>query len=540
LRQLAVPGAWLGAALWALHPVQVESVAWVSETKNTESGFFILLTIFLFLKGLEWGDRTPQHAVNGYAILAVVSAALAMLCKSPALLLPFVLLLILWWTKRLLRWRELLRVAPFAAVAIVVVLMVVSIVKNFGGSEYHWAPSWLERVALAGYVFWFYLGKLIWPDPLLTVYPGWSLKDTPWLYVPTLTLVGTCVLLWHQRNSWARGCCFAFSYYLINLLPVMGLFSVTGFRYSPVEDHLQYMASIGPLALAGAGLATLARTVSSGAVWVPRAVISCLLLVLAGLAWGQAGHYQSSQSLWTYNLSKNPGCGLACYNLGLDLANQGRIEEAQTYFRKSLALDPDYAPAHVSLGLTLAQQGDWAGAAAEDRTAVAEDAYQADAEEHLGEALIKLNQVDEAMAHERRAAYLEPLSPVPHNDLGVLLFQKGQVAEAVAEYEKALENDPQSEQTRSNVALALTQVGITLLQDGKVEEAQARFEEALKYDPTLAQAHSDLGIADIKAGDLSGAEGQFEEAVRDQPDDATAQANLARIKAMLSQGPSGP
>jgi tetratricopeptide (TPR) repeat protein len=541
LRRLGIAGAWLGAALWALHPVQVETVSWISETKNTESGLFFLLTIYFFLRGLRATEFAPNRGLSRYHLIALVCAALAMMCKSTALLLPFVLLLCLWWSKRRLRWSDLAVLAPFAVLATVATLIVVSIVQHFGGSEYHGTQGWGERLALAGYIYWFYLAKLIWPHPLMAIYPGWSLANSPPLlsFLPLATLVLVYGYLGLRRMAW-RGCFLAFTYYLLNLLPVMGLFSVTGFRYSPVEDHLQYLASMGPLALAGAGLAALPRLLPSGLTWLSRTACAALLLLLGGLGWKQAWHYQSAHTFWVYNLSQNPGCWMAYNDLGLEMAQQGQTEEAWRYFQACVQLEPDSYLAHYNLGDLLAQKKDWPQAVDEYRKSIANHAYFAAAEAHLGEALTQLNQLEEAVVHERRAVYLDPFSAQAHNDLGALLFRQGDATAAMAEYQEALRDDPASVQTHTNLALALTQSGVTLLQQGNVEGAESQFQEALANDPELAQAHSDLGIAYAKTGDLAQAQTQFEEALHDRPDDAAALANLTRIKSMIQQGAPAP
>src|ERR1700683_349394 len=244
---LEVPGARFGAALWALHPVQVETVAWISETKNTESCLFFLLTILFFVKGLKTDAPATQVEGRWYYALSLVCAALAMASKASTLLLPLALALCTWWLKGRWRWRDMAKVLPFLLMTALAGAIMLQIVQKFGGDEMHWAQSWPQRIATAGYIFWFYLGKLIWPHPLVPIYAYGTVDATQWVsYLPIGSLGLTLAILYAKRQSWSRGCLFAILYYLLNLVPVMGLFRVTGFRYSIVADHLQYLASIGP------------------------------------------------------------------------------------------------------------------------------------------------------------------------------------------------------------------------------------------------------------------------------------------------------
>jgi hypothetical protein len=241
LRSLEIRGSWLGAAIWALHPITVESVAWVSEMKNTESCLFYLLTILFFVKGLKAGDAGKPGDGRWCYFVSLLFAALAAVSKASALLLPLVLGLCAWWLKGRSSWRDLVKIVPYVVLSLVIALIVKQVAHLNGGNELHWAQSWQERVGTAGYIFWFYLGKLIWPHPLLTYYSFWKFEPDQWVsYVPTASLVVTFAILCLLAQSWGRPYFFAFAYYLLNLLPVLGLFSMTGFRYSVVEDHLQY------------------------------------------------------------------------------------------------------------------------------------------------------------------------------------------------------------------------------------------------------------------------------------------------------------
>jgi hypothetical protein len=257
LWRLRVPGAWLGAALWALHPVQVESVAWVTELKNTQSLFFFLLAILCFL---NW---RASRASRSYA-LALVCATAAILSKSSTVMLPVVLGLCWWWDDRRWEWRNAPALAPFFFVSAAASLWTIWEQQFHAGAVGgEWAQTWAQRFIIAGRDLWFYLGKLAWPHPLIFIYPRWQIDASQALaYAPAIAAVGVGVVVWRLRNGRGRPAFFALAYFVVSLFPVLGFFNVYYFRFSFVGDHLQYLATIGPLALAGAGIAKLPELVA--------------------------------------------------------------------------------------------------------------------------------------------------------------------------------------------------------------------------------------------------------------------------------------
>jgi len=262
LRSLGVPGAWLGAALWALHPVQVESVAWITEIKNTESGLFFLLSILFFVKHLKRDSneaaRSARNAAWNYGF-SLLFAALAMASKSSTVVLPVVLCLCAWWIEGRWHWRNALKMIPFFLLSIAASALSIWTQTLRPGTDPQWIRPWPQRLATAGDAVWFYLGKLLWPDPLMAVYPRWQINDRHWTsYLPTAAVILLLFILWRNRRSRVAGfraLFFAFAYFIITLLPVLGLIETFISRYSLAFDHFQYLASMGPLALAGAGLA---------------------------------------------------------------------------------------------------------------------------------------------------------------------------------------------------------------------------------------------------------------------------------------------
>ncbi|MEY2879493.1 MAG: O-GlcNAc transferase, partial [Verrucomicrobiota bacterium] len=281
LRALAVRGAWLGAALWALHPVQVESVAWISELKNTQSAVFFLLAVRSFLR---WQEKTAGRTADGAYALTLLWAVLALLSKASTVMLPVALALCWWWRASDWPWRRWLWLAPFFAFSLATGLWTIWEQKFHSGAlGLEWDQTWPERAIIAGRAIWFYLGKLAWPHPLVFIYPRWTIEAAqPLHYLPGVAaLAGLAALgaVGLRRGGWARAGFFAAGFFVALLFPVLGFFNVYFFRYSFVADHFQYLASMGPLALLGAGLATLATR--APAPWRRATVAGGAALLLA-------------------------------------------------------------------------------------------------------------------------------------------------------------------------------------------------------------------------------------------------------------------
>ena len=495
LRRLQVPGAWLGAALWALHPVMVESVAWISEMKNTLSGFFFLLSILFFVRGLETGNLHERKGWDWNYPLTLLCAALAITSKSSTLILPLVLCLCAWWIEGRWQWRNLAKVAPIFLLSIAAGLVSLWTQRLGGGDDPRWRQTWPERLVNAGDAVWFYLGKLVWPHPMILIYPRWETNaDRMLSYLPLLAVVIVWIILWYKRESWLRHTFFAYSYFLVALLPVLGLVQLFFLRYSFVVDHFQYLASMGPMALAGAGMFRLTGSFIPGGRWLQSTLGVGVLLTLGILSWQRAWVYESDEKLWTDTVAQNASCWVGHNNLGLILLREGHLDDAIAHCEQALQINPDFAEAHNNLGIALFQKGELGPAIAQGQEAVA----------------------------------LNPNYAEAHNSLGNYLLTKGQLDGAVLEYQQAVEIKP-------NYAEAHYNLGIALFKKGQVDEAIEQFEKFLEFNPNLPEAHNRLGIALYQKGRMDDAVVQFEEAVRLRPDYGDAQSNLAKAQAMALQ-----
>ena len=486
---LRVPMAWLGAALWALHPVQVESVAWVAEMKNTESCFWFLLAILFFVKDLgETGTGRRWTFV-----LALLFAALALASKSSTVILPVVLCLCSW--RALGRWdgRRAVKIAPIFFMALVAGMVSLWTQQLHGANDPQWVRPWAERLTMAGSAVWFYLGKLAWPHPLVIVYPGWQMSPgilLSWLL--SLAVVLVLALFWFQRNSWGRPFFLVWSYFLVALLPVLGLTNMMFLNQSPVADHFQYLASMGPLALVGAAVGFVKLP------WLRAALAAGLVILLGALSWQHARVFENREALWTQGLYWNPNSWAGHDDLGMVLLARGEAAESIPHFQKAVAINPYLTTAYVSLAAAFLQ---------EDRP-------------------------DDAIAQCQKALGLDPNDADAYDDQGLALVKKGQIIEGILQYRRALALNPKFE-------LAHYSLGMALAQKGDLDEAIAEFKAALEINPGDADVRNNLGIAYGRKGNFFEAIAQFNEVLRLKPDSIPAQRNLAKAQALLQQPAPG-
>ncbi len=538
LLRLKVPGAWFGAALWALHPVEVESVAWITEMKNTESGLFFLLSILFFVRGLADPDSHDAREGRWNYPLTLVFAALAMASKSSTVILPVALGLCAWWLQREWRWQNLKTIVPVFLMSIAASALAIwtQALQLASVAARQFVRTWPERLIEAGGVVWFYLGKLIWPHPLSSNYAGWKIDAGAWYwYLPSLLVLAVLFVLWWNRQGWGRPYFFAFAWFLTALLPVLGFFDNPIFRISLVFDHLQYLASMGPLALAGAGLARLANFS------IPRLALpdkqrlqwcggAAVLLILGMVSWQRAWAYESQQTLWTDALEKNPDSWAAHYALGDVFAKHAQADQAIAHFQRAVELFPNYVEAHNNLGLALSHVARVDEAIANYQKALEIDPGYAEAHNNLGNALIAKGQTVQAIDQFETALKIRPEYPEAHNNLGAALVAQGRLNEAMEQYKIALGINP-------NFAEAQFNLGDTLVaQNRNIDEAIVHLQKALEIRPDYAEAYNSLGLALARKGRMADAATQFQEALRVNPDYASARNNLAHAQAAAGIG----
>ncbi|MGO9609118.1 MAG: tetratricopeptide repeat protein [Verrucomicrobiia bacterium] len=534
LRRLKTPGAWLAGAVFALHPVMVESAGWITERKNVLSLVFYLGALLAYGRfNSFWkednGSRAQHRGAYGLALLLCLCALLA---KTTAFSLPAVIVLIGWWKRGRVRWREdVLPTLPMFALAISFCLMTARLEKTHVGAQGpDFALTFPERCLIAGRVPWFYIGKLLWPANLCFVYPQWQ-PDAgswqQWLY-PAAT-AGVLVALWLARRWIGRGPAMAAFFYMGTLFPLLGFFNAYGMRYSFVWNHWAYLPSLGLIALFAGAVSSCADTWQLGQN-VRCTLSALLLLVLAALTWQWARVYQDSETLWRDTETKNPNAWMPHYNRGLDLWQAGRVQESIGEFQEVLRIKPDDAAVHDDLGLAFVKIGKLQEAIEQYKEALQIKPDDVAAHSDLGAAFAKLGRLQEAIEHYERALRINPDYGVAHNDLGLALVRLGRVPEAIAQYEQALRSNPDDADAHNNL-------GIALAQAGRIPEAIEHLEHALRVKPDLADAHYNLGIALAQTGKIGEAIAHYEQALRIKPDDADARYNLGLALEKLGRAP---
>ena len=489
LRRLAVPGAWLAAAIFALHPVHVESVAWITELKNTLSAVFYLGAMLSYLRF----DRTRGKSWYGLALLLFV---LGLLSKTVTATLPAALLVIFWWQRgRLSRNTDVLPLVPFFVLGIAGGVLTAWVERNLVGAEgEQFTLTLVERGLIAGRAIWFYLSQLIWPADLVFIYPRWRLSPTAWWqYLFPLAAVVLLLVLWKLRGR-ARAPLAAALFFVGTLFPALGFLNVYSFIYSFVADHFQYLASLGIITIFSAGVALLLKRTKGWARGLGQMTCVALLAVLAVLSSRQNRMYANIETLYRSTIEGNPDCWMAHNNLGNVLQDLGRIDEAMAHYQAALRIKADYAEAHHNLGITLQTRG------------------------HL----------DEAISHFHEALRIKPDYAKAHNNLGAALAVQGDIDKAMAHFHEALRIKPDDPLAQNNLGNALQSLGRT-------EEAISHFHEALRIKPDYAEAHYNWGNSLAIQGRLKDAAEHFQKALSLKPTLTAARENLRRTEVLLHQ-----
>jgi len=445
LRRLKISGAWLAALAFAIHPVNVATVAWISEQKNTLSMMFSAVAVLLYLK-FDESDRWPWYGLSLMAFL------LALLSKSAAVMLPVVLLGCVWWMRHRIRWKDLLRCAPFFLLSLVLGLATVWFQYHQVLEEAITNRRVAVRLAAAGWAPWFYFGKTLVPLNLMLIYPKWHIDASRWIcYVPGVLWIACFVVFWWKRESWGRPLLFGFGCFVAMLFPVLGFFDQGFYEYSAVADHWQYYSIIGIIALVVAAGEGICRRLGERRRWAEVLVGAAVFLTLGAATWKRTCVYATNETFWWDNVTRNPGASVAHFNLGEALAQKGEIKEAIDCYERALKLDPDYAQAH----------------------------------NNLGNSLFEVGRVEEAIAHLKEAVRLKPDSATMHSNLGGVLVQTGRTDEGIKQLEEAVRLKPDFADAQYNWGVALEQAG-------RNQEAIGHFQEALQIEPDYVEARNEL------------------------------------------------
>jgi tetratricopeptide (TPR) repeat protein len=557
LRRLAIPGAYLAAAIFALHPVHTESVAWISEQKNTLSAVFYLGAMLTYLHFDQTRRRPLYWWALGLFLLAVFS-------KTVTATLPGGLLVIFWWQRGRLSWKtDVLPLVPFfllgAGGGLITAWWELKI-NNCVGPRFQFTLP--ERLLIAGRAIWFHLWKLCWPTKLTFIYPRWQIDSgAGWQYVFPLGVAALAAGLWSIRR-WSRAPLAALLFFAGTLFPVLGFFNLYTFRYSLVANHYQYLASLGAITLVAAGAAW---QLGRWRPWPRRAGYGACLIVLAilaSLSWRQSHMYANVETLYGRTIEENPGCGMAHNNLSAILQSQGKLDEALAQCRKALETEPDEAGVYVNLGSIMADRGRLDDAIASYRKALKLKPNDAMAYNGLGLALAGWGRFDEALANYRKALEINPRYVNALINVGNVLASRGQLEGALAQYQKVLAIAPGRVEVHNNIGLALAKggrlddalahyrkvleirpddalthnnLGNALASLGRCDEAATHYRHALQVRPNLVQARNNLGSVLSQQGRFDEALAHYQVALRGQPGNPDVQKNLAWLRATCPQ-----
>src|SRR6266403_604936 len=452
LRRLNVPGAWLGAAIFALHPVHVESVAWLSEVKNTLSGALAATATLAYLKYDK--DRQLTAYVLAFALFVA-----GLMTKTAIVTLPIVLLIVFWWKRGKLAWeRDFKLLVPFFGVAIVAGIVTVWVEQKFcveHGETFDF--SLVDRLLIAGRLFWFYLGKLFWPTDLTIIYPRWQISESVW---------------WQF------------------LFPVLGFFNLSYFMSCPPPGHqfaifraghFQYLADTAVITLIACGAGWFWARMQTRHHPLFSIGVVAVLGLLASLTWAQSRNYRDTESCFRDVISKNLNSATAHNNLGNALLRKGSTDEAIAHFEKTLEIEPNYQFGQYNLGASLVQKGDVAAAIPHLKSALAANPNHFKAYYSLATAVTQRGQTDQAIEYYERALKLKPDFPDAHTNLANLLLEKGESEAALAHYRKAVELQPNNPGAHYNL-------GVGLARKDESDSAIAELRIALQLDPAYPDA----------------------------------------------------
>ncbi len=481
LSRLGLPGAGWAAALFALHPMCVESVAWVTERKNTLSLFLSLLAMFAYVasretreeektgrflrKGRKRGPPPRPEAGPSSRSLTFIGFfffVLALFAKTTAVVVPAVLLVLVWWKRGEVRGRDVGPLVPWFGAGIALAAHTAWLERTVvaaAGSE--WSLGFLGRAVLAGRVLFFYARKFLLPVDLAFIYPRWDVDPrAPLQWLPVLGAAALLVLAWRFRERLGRGPLAFLLLFGGVLFPAMGFFNVYAMRYSYVADHFAYQAVAIAAASIACGAATLLRKAPVAARRAAGAAAAGILVLLGVLTSRQARIYEGEETLWKDTLSKNSSCFSCETNYGFWLVNAGRTTEAVEHFETSLRIRPDNVPALLNLGRVAEQRGSLGEAAGRLRAAYRVDPADVAVLVNLATVEVKLGHADAAVPLYEEALRLGTAEAhIAHNGLGVALMKQGEVAEAAGHFREALRLKPDYDFARANLERALAALG---------------------------------------------------------------------------------
>ena len=452
LRRLVVPGAWVVAAVFAVHPLHVESVAWIIERKDVLSGLFYLASALVWMRFVE--KPSSRRYVCSLALYAA-----GLLSKSIVVTLPAALLIWPWWKQGRVTSTDLLRLVPFFLVGLVITVGDLAFYQSVEPLALGY--SFTERTLIAARALWFYAGKLLWPTNLAVIYPLWDIRvadPLAWGYF--IAAVALAIILWHFRQRIGRGPLAGALFFAVTLSPVLGFVDYGYMQYAFVADRFQYLAGIGVVAVAIGAVSSGVRHISDLWQKVSLGSTAMVLVVFGVLTWQQTSIYRDEETFYRHIIALNPQARNAHLNISKTLYDQARYEEALEAARVAVEQRPDHFDTHAN----------------------------------LGGVITALGRFDEAEPHLRHAIALNPQEWHAYLNLGKVLGGQGR-------YEEALEVARVAVERRPDVAVAHAILGLSSAALGRFDDALQHFDQALSLDPTLenVRANREAVLKSMKA-----------------------------------------
>ena len=522
LGALPVWPAWIAAALFAVHPVHAESVAWVIGRKDLLATLFYLGAALAWLRLLEAAAmrRWPWH------LLALVLFAAGLLCKSIGITLPIALLVHCWWLQGRLTVADCWRTAPFFAVAVGFGVADMFYYKEFIDVDY----ALIERVLIAAQALWFYVGKLLWPAELMPIYPHWRVdvaSAAAWAYA--LGVVAVAAALWLLRGRIGRGVFAGAAFFALTLSPTLGLVPFGYMQFAFVANRYQYLADIGALAVVVGAASVAVGGLAKQVRWTAVGVVAGLLIVLCTLAGRHADIYRDEIVFFERVIAGNPNARDAHFNLGSALFDSGRREEGLAATLTSLALRPESMKAQYGAGMMLYQLGRFEEALAHLQSALAINPNNGVVQYATGLVLAALGRDDQAEPHYRRVLDIDAQHRGAHLRLAELLTRTGQTAEAKRHVRQALTIQPNAPDAM------LVLAGLEFHQQ-RYREAADLYRAVTSMQPDHARAWSGFGAALYHLGQPDEALRHIDQALALDPSLTEARNNRVAIAAAARAG----
>lgn len=489
LQRLDVKWSWLAAIIFAIHPVNVESVAWITERKNVLVVFFSLLSLLAWMRFADHSSRSEP--AGRFYFFSMILYLLALFSKTTACTLPAALLLLLWIKHIRVDLKRCFQILPFIIFGIAMGLLTVWWEQQHQGTGQMGIDlSFIERILVASHALWFYLAKLLFPVSLAFSYPQWDINASdPWQYGWLIACLISAWAIWHWRAKINRSAIAAVLFFAATLFPMLGFFSLYTFRYTYVADHYQYFAGIGPIAIFVALANTCAAKFTDAGKYVVTIAAVCILCILGMLTWKQCAVYTDLKTLWTDTINKNPDSWMAHNNLGMVLQIEGKTLQAETHYRQAVRIEPEFAETYYNWGTLFLSQ----------------------------------RKVDEAIGMYQRALEIKPDYAKCHLNWANALLLKNAFDDAIEHYQQTLQIAPDTAKAYDGWANALTA-------QGRLSDALDRYRQAIKLDPRLANAHSNLAATLERLGRFNEALEHYTEALRLNPGHLQAQAGLKRTQ----------